>query len=108
MNFRPSKEEAVKIAAEGKYKVLPVSAEILSDILTPIQAMRKLKNVSTHCYMLESAKQSETWGRYTFLGFEPKLEITCRDGELRAGSVPEPEARLSAAGHRRSRRVFRV
>lgn len=87
MNFRPSKEEAVKIAAEGKYKVLPVSAEILSDILTPIQAMRKLKNVSTHCYMLESAKQSETWGRYTFLGFEPKLEVTCRGGELRAGSV---------------------
>ena len=49
MKFRPSKEEAGKIAAEGKYKVLPVSAEILSDILTPIQAMRKLKNVSTHC-----------------------------------------------------------
>ncbi len=67
--------------------MLPVSCEILSDICTPIEAMRILKNVSTHCYMLESAQQDEKWGRYTFMGFEPKMEITCINGEMCAGGI---------------------
>ena len=87
MNFLPEMSEIRKVAAEGKYRVLPVSCEILSDICTPIEALDILKNVSSHCYLLESAKQDETWGRYTFLGFDPKLEITCRDGEMKVGSV---------------------
>ena len=87
MNFLPGMSEIRKIAAEGKYRVLPVSCEILSDICTPIEALDILKNVSAHCYLLESAKQDETWGRYTFLGFDPRLEITCRDGEMKAGSI---------------------
>ena len=87
MNFLPEMSEIRKVAAEGKFRVLPVSCEILSDICTPIEALDILKNVSSHCYLLESAKQDETWGRYTFLGFDPKLEITCRDGEMNVGSV---------------------
>lgn len=87
MKISPSMEEARKIAAAGKYKVLPVSCEILSDICTPIEAIKILKNISTHCYMLESVAEKEKWGRYTFLGFDPKLEITCINGELRAGNI---------------------
>ncbi len=87
MNILPSLEEVGKIAATGKYKVVPVSCEILSDICTPIEAMKILKNISTHCYMLESAHQDEKWGRYTFLGYNPKLEITCMDGEMQIGSL---------------------
>ena len=60
MNFLPEMSEIGKIAAEGKYRVLPVSCEILSDICTPIEALDILKNVSAHCYLLESAKQDET------------------------------------------------
>ena len=80
-------EEVRRYAASGKYTVFPVSCEILSDFTTPIEAMRILKNVSTHCYMLESAQANDRWGRYTFLGYNPKLEITCIDGELRAGDL---------------------
>lgn len=78
-------EEAREIAKSGKYKVIPVSCEILSDIITPIELMRKLKKASSHCYMLESAQANENWGRYTFMGYDPKLEITCMDGELMVG-----------------------
>ena len=49
MNIRPSLEEVKTLAAAGEYKVLPVSCELLSDLCTPIQALRKLKNVSSHC-----------------------------------------------------------
>ena len=55
MHILPSLEEVRKVAAAGTYKVLPVSCEILADICTPIEAIKILKNVSSHCYMLESA-----------------------------------------------------
>lgn len=87
MRFLPELQEVKRIAKTGKYKVAPISCEILSDLCTPIEAMRILKNVSTHCYMLESAQQDERWGRYTFLGYDPKLEITCKDGEMKAGNI---------------------
>ncbi len=87
MKISPSLNDVLKIASSGKYKVLPVSCEILSDICTPIEAVKILKNVSTHCYMLESAQQTEKWGRYTFLGFDPKLEVTCINGDMKVGSL---------------------
>ena len=87
MKIIPSIEEIRQYAASGKYSVFPVSCEIFSDFTTPIEAMRILKNVSTHCYMLESAQANDRWGRYTFLGYDPKLEITCINGELKAGNL---------------------
>ena len=42
-------------------------------------------NVSEHCYMLESVEDNERWGRYSFLGFEPKFIITCSNGRMRVG-----------------------
>ena len=96
MQIVPTLEKVKEIASTGGYRVLPVSCEILSDFTTPIEAMRILKQVSTHCYMLESAASHETWGRYTFLGFDPSLEITCRNGEMRAGCLHFPTADPSA------------
>lgn len=87
MKCLPDFETVKKIADSGEYDILPVSCEILSDICTPIEAMKILKNISTHCYMLESVEDKEKWGRYTFLGYEPKLEITCVNGEMKAGNV---------------------
>ena len=96
MQIVPTLEKVQEIASARRYRVLPVSCEILSDFTTPIEAMRILKQVSTHCYMLESAASHETWGRYTFLGFDPSLEITCRNGEMRAGCLHFPTADPSA------------
>ena len=55
MKISPALSEVEKMAAVGDYTVLPVSCELLSDFTTPIEVMKILKNVSTHCYMLESA-----------------------------------------------------
>ena len=109
MQISPSLPQVKAIAAQGQYRALPVHCEILSDFLTPIEALRILKNVSTHCYLLESALADEKWGRYTFLGYDPKLEITCRDGEMKAGelrfSTRDPAAYLRQvlAAHRSPR-----
>ncbi len=87
MKINPTFEKIKEIAEIGKYNVLPVSCEILSDFITPIETMRILKNVSTHCYMLESAQANDKWGRYTFMGYDPKMEITCINGDLKMGEV---------------------
>ncbi|MDE6678859.1 MAG: anthranilate synthase component I, partial [Ruminococcus sp.] len=85
MKFLPEFDKVKEFADTGKYDILPVSCEIMSDICTPIEAVRILKNVSTHCYMLESVADKEKWGRYTFIGFEPKLEITCAGNDITIG-----------------------
>lgn len=87
MDFRPEYNVIKEIADSGEYKTAPVSCEILSDISTPIEVLRKLKNVSSHCYLLESVADREKWGRYTFLGFQPKLEITCTGDNMKIGDV---------------------
>lgn len=74
-------------AADGRYKTAPVSREILSDFTTPIEVLRILKNVSEHCFLLESINDNEKWGRYTFLGYDPKLEITCLNGHMKIGDL---------------------
>lgn len=87
MKTSPDIEDIKTIAESGKYNIVPVSCEIFSDICTPIETMQKLKNISSHCYMLESAVANEKWGRYTFLGFDPKLEITCKGEDMKIGDV---------------------
>ena len=87
MKFLPEFSDVKKFAKSGKYDVLPVSCEIMSDICTPVEAMRILKNVSNHCYMLESASGNEKWGRYTFLGFDPKMQITAVGNDMTINDV---------------------
>ncbi len=84
MDTRPTLGEikALRAEADGKYDVVPVSCEILSDIATPTEALRKLQHISAHTFLLESAEKSEVWGRYTFLGYDPTLEVTCRSGKI--------------------------
>ena len=81
--FFPSYERAVSLAETKQYRIIPVGCEINSDIKTPVEVLRILKNISGHCYMLESIEDTKNWGRYTFLGYDPKLEITCLDSRVR-------------------------
>ena len=80
--MHPSLEQVKELAKSGDYRRIPVMIEMLSDSFTPIEMVRILKAASHQCYLLESASQTETWGRYSFLGFNPNLEVTCQDGHL--------------------------
>ncbi len=77
----PSLEEAKQYAKDG-YKMIPVASEIFSDLITPIEVLRKLKAKSEHCYILESVEEQAFMSRYTFLGFNPKYDVTCTNGIL--------------------------
>jgi len=79
--LKPELKQVKKLAETGEYRIIPISMELYSDLITPIEVLQKLKNVSRHCYLLESAEDNQKWGRYTFLGYDPKLELTCVDGK---------------------------
>ena len=83
MKLQPTLEECKTLAAEGTYGVIPVSTEIFADTSTPIEVLRILKKVSSHAYLLESAEADKRWGRYSFLGYDPLMEITCYNGTVR-------------------------
>ena len=87
MQIQPNVQTIKEYANCGKYDIFPVSAEILSDICTPIEAVKIMKNHSTHCFILESVANDEKWGRYTFLGFDPKTQITALGSDLTIGDI---------------------
>ena len=87
MTIIPTFDEARVISKNTHCRVIPLSTEIYSDEVTPVQVMKILKTVSGHCFMLESAEDKKTWGRYTFLGYDPKEEITCLNNTVK---ITEP------------------
>ena len=83
----PALQTMKQMAAEGDYRRIPLCREILSDRFTPVEVMRILRKADRHCFLLESAGQKETWGRYSFLGYEPSMEITCMNGAVTIRSI---------------------
>ena len=77
----PLSLDRVKAIAPG-YDIVPVYMEILSDVRTPISVLKALKQVSSHTYLLESADNSNHWGRYSFLGYDPKIELFCKNHKM--------------------------
>lgn len=94
--IKPTLEQAKQYTG---YSVIPVCREMLSDIRTPIEVLRILRNVSRHVYILESVENQEKWGRYTFLGYNPKMEITCINGELTVKDVVTGRTETTQQSH---------
>ena len=69
----PSKEEVKKLIAS--YKTVPVFYEMLIDGCTPVGLFAALKEKYGNCFILESVDNTEQWGRYSFIGINPKMEI---------------------------------
>ena len=92
--------DRVKAIAPG-YDIVPVYMEILSDVRTPISVLKALKQVSSYTYLLESADNSNHWGRYSFLGYDPKIELFCKnhkmtikDGTTRTFECSDPASEI--------------
>ncbi|WP_196048706.1 anthranilate synthase component I [Clostridium saudiense] len=69
--------------------------ELYSDIKTPIETLKILKGISTNVFILESVDSTNKMGRYTFLGYDPKLELTCYNHKLKitTGTTIEEEVK---------------
>jgi anthranilate synthase component 1 len=76
----PSCNEIKALAKD--YSVIPICKEIYADVITPITLLRKISQVSQRYYLLESIEGGEKWARYSFLGFNPIIHVTCKNGEV--------------------------
>ncbi|CAA9449764.1 MAG: Anthranilate synthase, aminase component [uncultured Rubrobacteraceae bacterium] len=76
-NLMPSLSEARRLARE--YDVVPLYGEFIGDLETPISAALKFSD-EENVFLLESAEEAERFGRYSFLGFNPKRTLSYRDG----------------------------
>ena len=83
VSMYPTLETIRQLAQTKEYRRIPLCRELYADRYTPVEVMRILRKASRHCYLLESASQTEVWGRYSFLGYEPSMEITCTDRTLK-------------------------
>ena len=65
---------------EGPARLTPVIERFVDDCETPVSAFLKLRDGGP-CFLLESAEQGRV-GRYSFLGFRPRIEVRWSDGTL--------------------------
>ena len=73
--------EEVKELAKG-YDLVPIQEEIFADLVTPIQLLRKIAAGKKNYYLLESVEGGEKWGRYSFLGYDPVMRVSCRENTV--------------------------
>ena len=78
--MKPSLEE-IKKFAQG-YDLVPVQKEIYADMITPISLLRKIAAKEKRCFLLESVEGGETWGRYSFVGYDPIIRVTCKKNDV--------------------------
>ena len=76
-NLLPSLPDARRLARECD--VVPLYAEFIGDLETPISAVLKFAD-EENVFLLESAEAAERFGRYSFLGFDPKRTLSYTDG----------------------------
>lgn len=76
----PSLEQVKNLAAG--YDLVPIRTEIYADMVTPILLLRKIAKSKKLFYLLESIEGGEKWGRYSFLGYDPVMRVTCREKQV--------------------------
>lgn len=74
---------------EKDYSLIPICREIYADIITPITLLRRLSQVDSRIYLLESVEGGKQWGRYSFLGFSPLLQLVCKNhtATVKSGAI---------------------
>lgn len=77
----PDCDKILQLAAS--YDIIPVCKEIYADVITPITLLRKLSALSSRYYLLESVEGGEKWGRYSFLGYDPVMRVSLKDGVVK-------------------------
>jgi anthranilate synthase component I len=86
VRIRPSRDEFRSLAAT--YTVVPVWAELLGDLETPVAAYAKLVGDGPG-FLLESVEHGERWSRFSFVGRDPVATLLLRDGQVEVtGTLP--------------------
>jgi anthranilate synthase component I len=58
------------------FDVIPVVRTLSADTLTPLVAFAALSDGNSEAFLFESVERGENLGRYSFVGFEPRRNLT--------------------------------
>ena len=72
MNFQEFRQLA------QSYSLVPVSKSLLADTLTPVSAYLRLREQTSASFLFESVEGGEQIARYSFIGRDPKMIVSCR------------------------------
>ena len=92
--IQPSLEVLREIAGQGT--VIPVSKDILGDLITPASAFLRVAHGRRRVFLLESVEGGERLARYSFIGWDPFLVARGGDGKVsveRQGEITTEPAR---------------
>ena len=85
--MRPTLDEFRALAA--KHPIVPVWAEVLADLETPVSVFAKVVG-DDNGFLFESVEHGERWSRFSFVGRNPSARLVLRDGKVEvSGSLPE-------------------
>ncbi|MGH2704139.1 MAG: anthranilate synthase component I [Actinomycetota bacterium] len=87
LGYLPAREEYEALAA--RFPVVPVWREVIADLETPVSAFLKIGS-GERAFLLESVEHGERWGRYSFLGVDPFLVMSAREGKVQWEGSPPP------------------
>src|ERR1043166_7631970 len=76
----PSFDEFLQLAKQGN--VISVFAEFVGDCETPISAFQKFSHCS-YSFLFESTERNDVSGRFSFVGFDPRIIIKSYGREIR-------------------------
>ena len=69
----PDKKQFIELAR--RHNVIPVCAETLADMETPVSLMTKIYPGRGPVFLFESVEGGEQWGRYSFMGASARCQI---------------------------------
>lgn len=73
----PTKESFLSIAKEGD--IIPIYREFSAALETPLSAYLKIRK-GPYSFLLESVEKGQQVGRYSFIGSDPYLVFSAKDG----------------------------
>ena len=81
----PSLDEVRELARD--HTLVPLRHTFIADIETPVSAYLKLRGAGPS-FLLESAEQGQRFGRWSFLGVQPRSVMRLQDGVLTVDGEP--------------------
>src|ERR671926_1277921 len=79
LDVAPSLDEVRALARE--HTLVPLRQTFIADTETPVSAYLKLRGAGPS-FLLESAEQGQRFGRWSFLGVQPRSVIRLADGVM--------------------------
>ncbi len=76
--FKPDYEEFLELCKRGN--IVPVYSEHIADMETPVSVLSRFTE-DENLFLLESVEGGERWGRYSFIGVNPRAIFHVENGK---------------------------